>query len=321
MKEIPELEDVKKSIENFKNGTFLKIDDFENIDDYLEYFDEIFKSHFFSFHYMLQFQSPLNFNFKLFRVREFSQIKNKNLFCEYSYPPPFYTTNGRCNFRNHPIFYCSNNPITALLEVVRNTDYKSKKFCISTWSLINNNKDFIMGSFLQSKLHPLNLFQQFADNLIDKIDETFEHQLTESQKLGIIEFYNFLDSKFIEDTDYSISAYLSHKKLYANHNYASDMVIYPSVQTEAKSVNFAIHPNFVDNCMNIERFYIVELNDYNSETNKFSITFSKYGKIEKNVILWKNIQPKDIEYEENFKTDFKAYLGDFKNFNYEKNKH
>ena len=63
------------------------------------------------------------------------------------------------------------------------------------------------------------------------------------------------------------------------------------------------------------------INNYNSETNKFSITFSKYGKIEKNVILWKNIQPKDIEYEENFKTDFKAYLGDFKNFNYEKNKH
>lgn len=318
MKEIPELEDVKKAIETFQNGKFLKIDDFESVDDYVDYFEEIFKSHFSTFHYMLQIQTPKKFKFKLFRVREFSQIKNKSLFCEYSYPPPSFTVNGRCNFKNHPIFYCSNNPITALLEVVRNTDYKSKKFCISTWSLIDNDKDFVLGSFLQSQLHPLNHFQQFADNLIDKIDVTFENKLNESQKLGIIEFYKFLDRKFIEDSDYSISAYLSHKKLYANHNFASDMIIYPSVQTESKSVNFAIHPNFVDNCMNIERFYIVELNDYDSNTNKFNVTFSKYGKIEKNVILWKNLQPGDENYEENFKKDFSAYLDGFKEFNYTK---
>ena len=121
MEEIPELEDVKKAIKTFQNGKFLKVDDFENINDYVDYFEEIFKSHFPTFHYMLQIQNPQNFKFKLFRVREFNEIKNKSLFCEYSYPPSYFTVNGRCNFKNHPIFYCSNNPITSLLEVVRNS--------------------------------------------------------------------------------------------------------------------------------------------------------------------------------------------------------
>ncbi len=164
----------------------------------------------------------------------------------------------------------------------------------------------------------MNEFKILANNFIENIDKAFENKLTKNQKLGVIEFYKFLDSKFIEDTDYSISAYLSHKRLYAEHNYASDMIIYPSTQTESKSVNFAIHPNFVDNCMKVERFYILQLNDYDRNTNRFSVTFSKYGKIEKNVILWKNLQPEDSYYEENFKKDFSAYIKDFKGFNYTK---
>ena len=38
--------------------------------------------------------------------------------------------------------------------------------------------------------------------------------------------------------------------------------------------------------------------------------------IEKNVIIWKNLQPGDENYENNFRKDFKAYLDDFKDFNY-----
>ena len=318
MKEIPSLNQVKNSIENFNNEKLLKIDDFENIEQYLVYFDAIFKKHFSTFHYMAQFQKPENFPFRLFRVREFEPIKNKNLFGEYSYPPSAFVGNGRCNFKNFPVFYCSSNPITALLEVVRNTEYKSKKFCISVWTLLDNKQDFILGSFLQSELHPSNAFRQLATNFLNNIDKAFENKLSHDQKLGVIEFYKFIDKKFIEDDDYSISAYLSHQKLYANHNFASDMIIYPSAQSESKSVNFAIQPNFVDNCMKVERFYILELNEFDNLTDKFTITFSSYGKIEKNVILWRNLQPGDTFYEENFKIDFSSYLENFNGFNYSK---
>lgn len=318
MKEIPSLKEVKESIENFNNEKLQKLEDFETIEQYLDYFETVFKKHFSTFHYMAQIHKPKNFPFKFFRVREFTPIKNKNLFCEYSYPPSALVGNGRCNFRNFPVFYCSNNPITALLEITRNTEYKSKSFCISVWSLIDNQQDFVLGSFLQSELHPTNAFKQLANSFLNNIDKAFENKLNPDQKLGAIEFYKFIDSKFIEDTDYSISAYLSHQELYAKHNFASDMIIYPSAQSESKSVNFAIQPNFVDNCMIIERFYLLELNDFDSTTDKFTITFSGYGKIEKNVILWRNLKPGDEYYERNFRKDFKSYLENFKDFNYSK---
>lgn len=319
MKEMPSLNEVLKSIESFKNEKLKKLDDFENIEEYIKYFDEVFFLHFKNFHRMVQMQNSRMFPFKLFRVRELALIKNRDLFCEYSYPPPVFVKDGRCNFRNYPVFYCSNDPITALLEVVRNTDYKSKRFCISTWSLIDNDEDFILDTFLQSELHPQNGFKNLAKLYTEKIDETFEGKLTQDQIKGVEEYYKFLDSIFIEDRHYSISSYLAHKKLYAGHNYASDMIIYPSVQSDSKSVNFAIHPNFVDNCMKIERFYIVELSNMNRDTGQFELMFSQYGKIENNVILWRKLSPDDKYYEDSLKQDFKAYIDGFKDLNFTKN--
>ena len=319
MNEIPSLEEVKKSIEKFQIMNLKKIDDFENIDDFLNYMDKIFNDLFPTFHNMAQILNPKLFPFKLFRVREFEPIKNKELFCEYSYPPANFVSNGRCNLKNKPVFYCSSNPITALLEVVRNTDYKTKKFCISTWTLLDNNENFVLDCFLQSKLHSLNAFQELANNFLNNIDKAFEYRITENQKLGVKEFYKFLDSIFINDRDYSLSSYLANRRLYAEHNFRSDMIIYPSAQSESKSVNFAIQPNFVDNSMKIERFYILTLDSFDNETNKFGLSFLKYGKIDKNVILWRNLKPGDEYYESIFKEDFKTYLNDFKEFKYIKN--
>lgn len=319
MKEIPTLEEVKKAIDELKKIDFKKIDDFENSEEFLLYMDNTFNKIFPSFHNMAQIINPNKFPFKLFRVREFESIKNKDLFCEYSYPPPYFVQDGRCNIRNKPIFYCSSDPITALLEVARNKlDYKSKKFCISTWTLINNDKDFVLDCFLQSQLHPLNAFQELANNFLNNIEKAFEYKIDENQKLGVIEFYRFLDSIFIEDNNYVISSYLAHRRLYANHNFRSDMIIYPSAQSDSKSVNFAIQPNFVDNCMQVERFYILTLDSYNDKTNEFSVTFLKYGFVDKNVIIWRNLKPGDKQYEKNFKIDFKSYLKNFKKFKYTK---
>lgn len=318
MNEILPLSKVKEAIENFQNVKLLKYEDFETTEEYIKYFEGIFYTHFPAYHHMLQIQKPENFKFNLFRVREFSTIQNSQLFCEYSYPPPHFVSNGRCNFKNKPVFYCSNDPLTSLLEVVKESDFKEKKFCISTWSLIDNGCDFILDNFLQSDLHSLNVFRNLADNYNNNIDNAFEHKLTNDQKLGVIEFYKFIDSKFIEDQDYSISAFWSHKRLYAEHNYRSDIIIYPSVQTDRKSINMAIHPNFVDNNMKLDRLYVVELNDYDATTNHFNLSIVKYGKIEKNVIIWKNIRKGDQDYESNFIKDFGGMVTDLDKFTYTK---
>lgn len=308
------LEEVRLAIDKFENQTFLKIKDFDNIEDYLKYYNKIFHSYFYGISNPVLILNPNIFKFNLFRVRELDSIKNKNLFCEHSYPPLKFTPDGRCNFRNNPVFYCSNNPLTALNEVIRDSDFKSKKYCISVWSLIQNESNFYLDIYLQNELHSLNPFKILAENTEQKINDIFNN-LTESQKLGVIEFHKFIAKKFIADEDYSISAFLSHKRLNTNEEHSCDMIIYPSVQTDLISANFAIHPNFVDNCMKVEMFYIVEVNSINKKTTEHKLTFSKYGKIEKNIIIWKDLMLGDSYYEENFLKHFNKNL---KSFEYNK---
>ncbi|MFN3445233.1 MAG: hypothetical protein ACK44D_05790, partial [Bacteroidia bacterium] len=84
--------------------------------------------------------------------------------------------------------------------------------------------------------------------------------------------------------------------------------IYPSAQTLKQSVNFAINPNFVDNHLQIQRCYIVELSSYDKLTQQFNLTFYKYGDVVKNRIFWKNIDPNNVDYQKNFKEDFEGML-------------
>src|SRR5690606_8301052 len=109
---------------------------------------------------------------------------------------------------------------------------------------------------------------------------------------------------------YALSASIAHRTLNAKHNLATDILMYPSIQTQYKGVNMAITPNFVDNMMRVQRFYIVELENYNPITGKFNITFSKYGDIEKNIIFWKNINTEDENYKEYVLSDFTRLIAD-----------
>ena len=249
-----------------------------------------------------------DFKFGIFRAREIDSFKNINLFTEHSYPPPSITKFGRCNFPNHPVFYSSNNPATALIEVVRNGNVIGKKFCISSWKINNPNETLIFENFLQSDLHPKNNFESLAKASIDKIGEPFENKLSLAKKNAIIEYMKFVDTRFIIDENYSFSATLAHRRLYANDNYSTDILLYPSVQSNKQGVNLAMSPNFVDNHLRLQRCYIVELNKYDIITGNFSMTFSKYGEVMKNKLIWRNLNPEDTDYQTHFKEDFQDFL-------------
>ncbi len=120
----------------------------------------------------------------------------------------------------------------------------------------------------------------------------------------------FLHSVFINDKSYALSASIAHRALNARHNLATDILMYPSIQTQYKGVNMAITPNFVDNMMRVQRFYIVKLENYNMETGKCNIIISKYGDIKKNIIFWKNITPDDEIYKKHLLSDFKGLMED-----------
>src|SRR5699024_7288040 len=107
-----------------------------------------------------------------------------SLFSEHSYPPINVTSFGRCNFPGNPVFYCSNNPMTALMEVVREADYKKRKFCISKWEIPDIKGKLSFQSFLMSDLHKENKFSTLRDSDIKEVDKLFNSKLNEDKKLG-----------------------------------------------------------------------------------------------------------------------------------------
>lgn len=299
---------VKETISILEKKDWPKFQDDSDVEQFVKDIDSEITKAFGIFPSSIMFLKPSKFPFNIFRVRELDTINNINLLAEYSYPPAPFTKLGRCNFPKHPVFYGSNNPITAIAEVIRDEDYKNKKLCIASWGLINSDEDFVFENYLKSKLHPNNPFSAIAYSQLERLNEPFENQLNSEQVQGLSEFLKYIDSQFITDTNYSLSASLAHRSLYAKHNYRTDILMYPSVQTNALGNNFAISPNFVDTHMRVQRLYIIEVISYDKETGHFDLSFLQYAEIQKNVVLWKNLKEDDELYRTYFEEDFKAYL-------------
>jgi hypothetical protein len=243
------------------------------------------------------------FGLPIFRVRDLSPEFNIDDFQEHSYPPAAVVKLGRCNFPNNPVFYGSINPIVALLEVIRDNRYSSKSYCISKWSVIPGVKEISSQSFLQVPLHPNNQFAILKEDEKNKIKQIFGRNLSDSQVEGIVVFWEFLHEKFTVKSDYSLSATLAHKSLYDETVARADILMYPSLQSESLAGNFAIHPNFVNNCMKIERVYVVELLNYEVSTGKFDISINQFGRVIGNKFFWSLANTK--EYDEAYDQDFK----------------
>ncbi len=259
-----------------------------------------------------------DFNLKIFRARPLGSFTNINLFSEHRYPPIEHTTFGRCNFPKNPVFYSSNNALTALMETVRANNSNKRKFCITKWKIVQSDEELIFQHFLGDKLDPENPFKELVDKEIIQLKEFFKDKLTEDQKNGLIYLVKFLSDSFINDSNYSVSASLAYRAIFANHQLPTDILMYPSIQTQFRGVNLAIHPNFVDNRMYVQRFYIVDLVNYEKSTGIFKINISKYGLANKSNIQWKTLDPKDEIYKKILKEDFGEMMRDDFSFEFEK---
>jgi hypothetical protein len=290
-------------VEKLKTFQWPKFNQEESIEDFSEKINRILTANLGAFPSLVTPTPQEKVNFSIFRAREVDQIKNDQLFTEFSYPPLSFTSMGRCNFPNHPVFYASNSPLVAMLEVLREPDFMAKKLYLSSWSIIPNKDIFYFESFLRSGLTEKSLYNNFNINLEQRIGKTFKEFASQDQILGIIEYLRFVDEQFISDETYSVSASLAHRRLYAKGNFGSDMIMYPSVQSKGNDANLAINPNFVENNMRLNRVYIVSLKDHDLQNNKYSMTFHRFGEVNKNSILWND----DLT-DENFK---KAIAKDF----------
>lgn len=307
IKSCPTFEQSIESIEKLKNYCWPIFDDFSSTKEYLKEVQSVLFKEFEILPNIIKLFNPKKFTLPIFRVREVESFTNISLFSEHSYPPINLTSFGRCNFPKNPVFYCSNDPMTALLEVIRDGDFKNRKFCISRWEIMESKNEFVFQTFLQTELDEQNHFSILKIAEIEQLKIPFENKLSEDKKAGLTELLKFLHNSFINDKNYFLSASLAHRTLYAEHNFATDILLFPSVQTKFKGVNMAIHPNFVDNMMRVLRFYIVEIDNYNPENGRYNITFSKYGNVDKNVIIW-STKMDDQLFKENIETDFKNFI-------------
>lgn len=308
LENFPPIEHVRKSILKLKEIGFPKYDEKSDIEDFINTIENIL---FQEFSLLINYGLPLkhkDFTLNFFRARALESFEHIDIIREHSYPPLSVTKIGRCNFPKYPVFYSSNDPLTALLEVERNSGEPGKKFCISKWELRPSEETLFFQYFLSSPLLKNNHFNFLQKDLWKKINEQFEKSfntgLDEARKEGLIEYLSFLDDSFIRDDNYSLSASLAHRALYAPHNFRADVLMYPSVQTHFKGVNMALNPNFVENNLMLTRLFEVSLENYNPKTGKMNITFYRYAKVEKNMIWWYTISPDDKDYEQIQREDF-----------------
>jgi hypothetical protein len=307
----PTADQVRSKIEKLKTIDWPAYNSSDNLDDYVKRVSKIFTEEFNTLPDVAEFLKIKEFGFKLFRVRELSTFDNIDLVSEHSYPPINLTKLNRCNFPKYPVFYGSNNAMTALAEVVRNDDFKQKRYCISRWTIHQSNEDVLIQPYLFGDLHEDNIFRVLQESMTNRIPEIFEHKLTSEQEEGVRLYLKFMADTFINDDSYALSAFFAHRRFYAPHNFRTEILIYPSVQTLYKGVNIAIHPNFVDTKMFATRFYIVEIDSFDREKGLINISYTTYGTIERSQIKWTHVTPTDTRYQKIFKEDF-DHEGEFK---------
>jgi len=306
----PTCKDAENAIRNFEKIVWPKFKTIDDISKVIKEFDRIYFSDLQELTNVVKIKKTKDFKIPLFRVREFDSIQNKNRISEFSYPPEHITRIGRCNFPNKPVFYCSDNPMVALLETIRDGEFKSKRFCISKWAIHSTEQDFILENFLRTNLPNDNIYQILVDSEKKHLKEEFKNIWNNDIEEGFNKIQGFFHTAFINDANYGLSATLAHRTLFAPHNFSTDILIYPSVQSRYNGINMAINPNFVDQQMYAEHFYIVEIDSIDVETQEFNMRFVEYGSMENNSIVWRHLREDDTVYKKRMFSDFKNYLGD-----------
>src|SRR5690606_4152403 len=116
--------------------------------------------------------------------------------------------------------------------------------------------------------------------------ETFK-DYTEEEIEGMCELMNALSLLFLND-NYIVTSFLAHYYIYTKFLPRPDIFIYPSVQTNNKSVNFAVHPNTVVEKLNLKRVFKLKVTEINHEKHSFGSKILSIGKNEEGNILWRS---------------------------------
>lgn len=185
----------------------------------------------------------------------------------FSYPEnEDYTAIQRANWEGRNVFYASDSLYTSLSET--KTLYNENEFFISKWGFNFNSSEIKHISLI-----PLGINRLPEDNPwrgVFNTDFLKEHLTkflsTENSEL-LYHFYIQIGELFLtkHQEEYPITAFLADQILY-HVNIKSDqsvlpILVYPSIENNFRSCNFAIPPSFVDKYLRLEKVFKIKISE------------------------------------------------------------
>jgi hypothetical protein len=230
-------------------------------------------------------------NRSFYRVRKNIDPKKENLnqMSTYSYPNSILcTSNGRANLKGKSVFYCSDDPISSILESNLQTGdigylsiWKPEavreiriQYCLPH-TLRSDNK----WNEVRKDIHPL-ITDHLNKNYIEK-------------KKHYVALINFLFFKFTsEKYPYALTSWLADKYLFGEN--WIDIILYPSVAGGAKDCNMAIHPNTVDRNIRFEKVIKFKVLEVKIDQIKYSPV--SVGELVNQNIKWRIVQSNEKDF-------------------------
>ena len=302
----PTLEQAKKSIDELSKYSWERFELEDNLEEHIEKIrTKLFSDGFVGIPSLIQESNESYFPFNFYRVRALDEFSNINLPSEYSYPPrQFCKSVQRVNYPNYPVFYASAKPSTSIIEVIKANHNKNpeRKYCISKWK-INTCIGLNFAPFVFHDDTEDNPCIEFVKRIYSELPRIFNglsNDKIEAIKLRM----KYYCQAFLNDDKYAISTYIGHSYIYPSHDKRADIFMYPSVQLDKKSLNFAIHPDCVDERMSLDRVYIGKIDKLDLSSNLYGLSISKYAQVNNGFFDWKEIKLNDETYKQYLKEDF-----------------
>lgn len=230
--------------------------------------------------------------FTIFRITDIWKDFNPEDPKCYSYNPNPKNI-GRAHIKDSPVFYGAMDPFTAFVEM-KNSLAIDQRFYLSRWKVKfksnTNVHSLIINSSTKESGHVLNSVIKYGHEMLKGMVKN----LPDKQKEGFIYAIEKMGDLFTTpgNRNYHITSAYSHDLLYDKKEIGVNIPIlmYPSVENKFNSVNWAIHPSFVDgDNMRLQDVFELSLKEkkLNGEVESIQVSIHKKGEFtDENIIKW-----------------------------------
>jgi len=298
---IPSLEEINKAIIEFEQEDWSN-NDISKVEKYVSKLDRYFISKFGFILKTLRASNTNNLPNKVFRLRKHESGINTSLITEFSHPPVYKTSIQRANLPSHPIFYCAPSASTALFEMLQLTykENEDNSYYLSEWVFLQDLPVYV-SLFIYGEYERVDLYNSWSEKSFSDLRKKLP-ELTDDESVRLRSILSYFSKLFEKNENHYLSSYLGHIHFYDKTNIRTDVMIYPSIQTDKSSLNFAIHPNAVFHKMRLNRIFSFKVKSYKADFNKTGVRASFEFGIEDRLginnehgyLAWRNLPNEDL---------------------------